>query len=418
MPCDRMSLLKRLAVESPAQLQTPPWQEHMEGCGECRMEKQVLDGTLAVFKQIESEGREQKEFGPSWEEFSQAVDKSEIMEPIPSWLASRSSMASGDAFGENAEIQSRVQAQAEKPRRRRWRMMASLASAASVATVAVTVVGVMYWPVEPLPEAPSSAAPAAERGTGNAKSFSTGRGFPAPPASPRSQTVRRFVPTPKPVFRRLSEPVPFFGQNRWRGGGIHPAPVILFRSLQNRKSMGMDRPTLGIPVERISTRSPARPAKRRTKVGAAEHPMASRPPKTAPARANSNRRPVALRGKEKASPRRFGDGAVKPRVAVKPVSPSPAMPFSPAATSGPPALRPEAEAEALTEIHPPARSSLENMLAPPDEKLTLQARMEAEEMAKRDEESKLDEADRSPDDPESQNDARLEDGFLPTQVAP
>ncbi|MEE8434150.1 MAG: hypothetical protein V3S64_05110 [bacterium] len=376
------------------------------------MEKQVLDGTLAVFKQIESEGREQKEFGPSWEAFSHAVDQSEAMEPIPSHLAS------GASFGQMAQIQ----AQAQKPRSsRRWRMMASLASAASVATVAATVVGVMFWPVDPLPEAPrkeaSSTAPGPEHAAGSAKSFRTGGGFPAPPAPPPSQSVGKFMPTPTPVVRDLAGPAPSFGRNRWRGGaGSHPAPVILFRSLQNRKSMGMDRPALETPAERVTTRTVARPAKRRRKVGAAKRPVASRSPKFAPPRAN--RRPVATRSRAKGSLRRLGSGAVKPRVAAKPVSSIPAAPFSPRVSSGPPAPRPKAEAEAFTGIRSVAESPLEKMLAQPDEKLKLQARMEAEEMAKTDAETKMNEAELSPDDPESQNDTELEDSFQPTNVAP
>ena len=62
--------------------------------------------------------------------------------------------------------------------------------------------------------------------------------------------------------------------------------------------------------------------------------------------------------------------------------------------------------------------SLEKILAPPAEKMKLQASMEVEEMAETDAEKKKDEADLSPDDPESQNDAKLEDSFQPTNVAP
>lgn len=416
MPCDRLSLLKRLAVESPAQLQTPPWLEHMEGCGECRMEIQVLDGTLAVFKQIEGEGREQKEFGPSWETFSQAVDEAETPRPM------HAHTASAPAAGQIAQ----EHPQAQKPRpKSRWRMMASLASAASVATVAATVVGVMFWPVDPLPEAPrkeaSSAAPVAESTAGNAKSFRSGGGLPALHVPPATFPMGRTGPAPTPVFRELGGAAPTFPLNRWRsGGGRHPAPVILFRSLQNRKSLGMERPGLGRPVldrpglikpglkkpsGRASTRTVARPAKR---------PRHPRGPKTSPAR--SSRRPVAARSRAKGSSPRLGDGAVKSRVAVKPISTSPAAPFYPGASGPPPALRPKAEA--LTGIRPAAKPSLENMLAPLGEKLKLRVRMEAEEMAETDGEPKMNEEEPSPEDPESQIDANLEDDFHPANVAP
>lgn len=416
MPCDRLSLLKRLAVESPAQLLTPPWREHMEGCGECRMEKQVLDGTLAVFKQIESEGREQKEYGPSWEEFSLAVDQSETLQPIHTHPAS---MASSMAFaGQMAQILPQAQKPPQqKPRQAgRWRMMVSLASAASVATVAATVVGVMFWPVDPLPEAPrnetSSAAPAADHTAGKTKTFRTGGGFPAPPAPPPTQTVGRPSPTLLPVFRGLHDPAPTFRINRWRGGsGRHPAPVILFRSLQNRKSMGMDRPPLEKMTRGVSTRTSAWPAARPIK-----RPAASRSTKTA--RARSNKHPVATRSRAKGSPRRLGGGAVKSQLEVKPISSIPAAPFSPGASGGPQAPRPKAEAGAFTENRPAAEPSLKYLLATPDEKLKLQARMEAEEMAKEDAETKLAEADEFPEDPESQNDANGEDSPQATGVAP
>ena len=415
MPCDRMSLLKRLAVESPAQLQTPPWQEHMEGCGECRMEIQLLDTTLAVFKQIESEGRAQKEFGPSWEAFTHAVDQAETMEPIPSHLASGDSSAQVSQALAQAQAPIADQTQKSRPNRR-WGMMASLASAISAATVAATVAGVMLWPVDPLSEAPRKEAASAagtERAAGNAKSFRIGGGFPAPSALP--QSVWRPLLTPTPVIRQLGGPAPSFVRNRWRSGaGSHPAPVILFRSLQNRKSMGMDRPALYGPAVRVSTRTVARPAKRRGKVGPTTRAVASKRPKTAPAR--SNRRPAASRSRAKASSRLAGGGAMKPRVAVKPISPIPGAPFTPGVSGGPPPPRPKAEA--FTGLGPAVETSLEKMLAPPGEKLKLQAMMDAEEMAKTDAEPKLNESDPFPDDPESQNDAKLEDGLQPAGVAP
>jgi len=393
MPCDRLSLLKRLAVDSPSQLQTPPWQEHMEGCGECRMEKQVLDGTLAVFTQIETEGRMQRESGPSWEAFSHAVEQAESTQPIPTPLGSPASFEQV--------------AKAQKPRpHRRWGMMASVAS---VATVAATVVGVMFWPVEPLPEAPrweaSSAAPGELQAPGKANSSRIGSGFPAFPGPRRSQPVGRSIPTPRPVFKEMAGPAPFFGQYLGRGGaGGHPAPVILFRSLQNRKMLGMDRPALEQPVERVSTRTVARPARRRGKVGAA------------PAR--DKRRPVAIRSKAKGSLRRLGGGAVKPRVVVNPVASIPAAPYSAKLSSRPPVSRPRAEAEVFTGIQPVAEPPLDIMLAPPGEDLKFQARMEAEEMAETDAEAKMNAADLSPADPASKKEAKPADTYQAANVAP
>ena len=73
MSCEQKPLLQRLAVEHPAALQAPSWKSHLESCLPCRQERHSLERSLAVFRQFESQPPPRTLAGPSWDVMAAAL---------------------------------------------------------------------------------------------------------------------------------------------------------------------------------------------------------------------------------------------------------------------------------------------------------------------------------------------------------
>jgi len=73
MSCSQMPLLQRLAVESPWLIRREPWRSHLTGCPSCREEQGALERSLVVFRRLESESRERELNVPTWEDFSRTL---------------------------------------------------------------------------------------------------------------------------------------------------------------------------------------------------------------------------------------------------------------------------------------------------------------------------------------------------------
>lgn len=224
MSCKQASLLQRLAVEHPAALETPGWQEHLKECEECRHERFALARSLAVFRQFESRVPPSVT-GPSWEQVSRALVRSR--------------------------------------RRRSPRLRIPLAAASLLVAVSS---GVLLWPVTQGPELPSPAkivtlqpeqqlqlrdvlhsslqAPLAATDVGLAEPVRSEAPGPMALDVPQDASARPEVTyvddplgsTPAPT---LSDPelTDSYGSER--------APVLLFRSLQQRR--GYPAPMQAMP---------------------------------------------------------------------------------------------------------------------------------------------------------------------------
>ena len=83
MPCDQQLLVKRLAVENPASLHLPPWRDHLQSCATCRAEQYAYERSLAVFRQFESQPLPESLSGPGWEQLSIALARSKRARPSP-----------------------------------------------------------------------------------------------------------------------------------------------------------------------------------------------------------------------------------------------------------------------------------------------------------------------------------------------
>jgi hypothetical protein len=118
MSCRQLPLLHRLAVEQPRALDAPPWRAHLEQCPECRRERYTFSRSLAVFRQFESQPPPASVTGPSWEQFSAALAHSERRQGV------------------------------------RLRMQVPLAAASLLVAVSA---GVLLWPVTQGPEPTSPA---------------------------------------------------------------------------------------------------------------------------------------------------------------------------------------------------------------------------------------------------------------------
>ena len=70
MSCEQMPMLRRLMVDRPDALETDAWQVHVRGCEDCRGERHELARSLAVYRQLEGQMRNEAGSGPSWEAFS------------------------------------------------------------------------------------------------------------------------------------------------------------------------------------------------------------------------------------------------------------------------------------------------------------------------------------------------------------
>jgi hypothetical protein len=75
MSCNQQPLLRRLAVDEPALLDTAPWRTHLEACETCRRERYSLNRSLAVFRQVAALPAGASPQGPSWEAFSRTLDR-------------------------------------------------------------------------------------------------------------------------------------------------------------------------------------------------------------------------------------------------------------------------------------------------------------------------------------------------------
>jgi hypothetical protein len=225
MSCKQLPLLQRLSVEYPAVLGSPAWKAHLEECEECRRERRAMERSLAVFRHFESQPPPAHVTGPSWESVSQAVARST---------------------------------------RQRARLRVRVPLAAASLLVAVSS-GVLLWPVTQGPELPLPArivtlqpdqqAQLSDVLHSSLQADSTARpeALATAPAEAPVFTERSVDPAaagPRATFAEDSTPVSEVpastGQDVFGRPDAERAPVLLFRSLQQRRSR--QEPIPVIPV--------------------------------------------------------------------------------------------------------------------------------------------------------------------------
>jgi hypothetical protein len=203
MSCSQIPLLQRLTVESPEVVRREPWRSHLAECPACRGEHSSLVRSLVMFRRLEGESREREFNLPDWEDFSRLLDGLE-----------------GRRGGFS-----------------RLRVPVVAATALMILTA-----GLLFWPADPVLE-PRPARivtlkpeqhrqlrvvtrePAQPRFVTDATpippppSSSPVLGPPAPPGAKEAEVVATAGPVARPNARE------------------NTAPVVLFRSLQQARTM-------------------------------------------------------------------------------------------------------------------------------------------------------------------------------------
>jgi hypothetical protein len=205
MSCKQIPLLQRLAVEHPSALDAAAWRAHLEQCPECRRERYTLSRSLAVFRQFETQPPPAPATGPSWEQFSAALARSE--------------------------------------RRQGLRLRVRVPLAAASLLVAVSA-GVLLWPVTQGPEEPASPAttvtlkPEHEAQLRSVLSNSLEAPLPmdeGTEASPQPMAVLDAgAPLELPRATFVDEQTAPSDSDLLARPADERAPVLLFRSLQQR----------------------------------------------------------------------------------------------------------------------------------------------------------------------------------------
>ena len=75
MSCNQLGLMRRLAVESPQTLGGEAWKAHLLDCPECRGERDGLERSLAIYRQLEHKFLETIPEAPGWEQFSRRLEQ-------------------------------------------------------------------------------------------------------------------------------------------------------------------------------------------------------------------------------------------------------------------------------------------------------------------------------------------------------
>ncbi len=252
MPCEQLPFVRRLIVDDPAALVTPRWKSHLQDCAECREDHRALERALAVFHHFESQPAAQPR-GPSWERLSAALAQDarrgrwqrRIRVPMAAAgfmviLASGVLMFPAQETGERvAAPQSR--AGVERPGRAP--VVTTVAPAANAAGARAVLERTLREVVPVL-------TPQPRRSTGMVSATPVGQASPASAAAApgaaeeaTAQASAQDAPTPHPstvatrTRTRQQAPARPTTVLRVRAQSQQRAPVLLFRTLQQRRSL-------------------------------------------------------------------------------------------------------------------------------------------------------------------------------------